>query len=152
MHNLGKVVVKRVVAGLGVALLAGCATAPAGPSPQDSARNTALCKDYASTSGSARTPLDAMRTQAVLSPFVALIEVGTRQIAAQGTAAPDPEVAGSMKRLVDALDDLDRQGQANLPPGANLTETPVRLDPSRLATALDDTDRACARYPARPPR
>jgi hypothetical protein len=113
------------------------------------ARTGELCTGYASVARGARTPLDAMRAGPVLSPFVALIELAPRQVAEQGKAATDPAVAGALAELAGALDELDAQGRAALPPGADLTKTPVRLDPTRLAAALDGADRACAAYPAR---
>jgi hypothetical protein len=110
-----------------------------------------LCQGYQRASASARTPLDAMGKQAVLLPFIDLIELATRRAAVSASAAPDPAVAGAMRELVSAVDAVDAQGQAQLPPGADPGQVLVRLDPARLTGALDRADRACAPHagPAR---
>lgn len=127
---------------------AGCSTGPApvaGPEARpDAVANVTLCQGYRHASASARTPLDAMGKQAVLLPFIDLIELATRQAAASASAAPDPSVAGAMRELVSAVDEVDAQGQAQLPPGADPGQVLVRLNPARLAGALDGADRACA--------
>lgn len=101
-----------------------------------------ICRAYAQAAPSARTPLDAMRTQAVLVPFINLIQLGTNQIAARAGDANSPAVAQAMRELVAAQEDIDRQGNDALR-GADIAETPVRLDPTRLTAALDAADQAC---------
>ncbi len=104
----------------------------------------AVCKAYAASASDARTPISAMREQAVLGPFIAVIELAPRQVAQQGASAGDPAVAAAMAELAAAIDGLDAQAKAALPPGADATATPVRIDPTRLAAALDAADKACA--------
>ena len=107
-------------------------------------RDAALCRGYAAAAASARAPLDAMRTEAVLLPFIDLIELGTHQVAEQANAGASPGVAEAMREVVAAQDELDAQGHKNLRVGADLTTTVVRLNPDRLATALDAADQSCA--------
>lgn len=138
----------------GLALLAGCSAArpsAAGPAPTTGGGRTpaadptpGLCRSYAATSAGARTPLDAMRTEAVLLPFVDLIELATRQTAAAASSATDARVSAAMREVVAAIDDVDAQGRARLPADADPARATVRLDPGRLAAALDGADRACA--------
>jgi hypothetical protein len=143
---------------VGLVLLAGCSGGAGGSAPPRAAgpptgegptaptladQNTQLCHGYAVASGSARTPLDAMRGEAVLLPFIDLIELSTEQAAQRASAAPDPAVAAAMREVVAAIDDLDAQGRARLPAGTDPSKTTVRLDPGRLAGALDGADRAC---------
>ena len=116
----------------------------AAPPAPTSDPDLALCRAYNSAAASARTPLDAMRTEAVLVPFVDYIELGSHEIAARAGAARTPEVAGALRELAAAQEDLDAQGRANLPPGADLAKATVRVNPGRLAAALDATDKACA--------
>ncbi|WP_028932897.1 hypothetical protein [Pseudonocardia spinosispora] len=131
-----------LVAGLG---LAGCSSPPPGQdAAARAAANAPFCQTYTHAARGARTPIDAMRAQPVLVPFVALIELSARDAAQRASAAPDPAVAGAMREVVASLDDLDAQGQAGLPAGADLAQTPVKLDPTRLASALDTADRTCA--------
>ena len=124
------------------ALVAGVVTAGCGgPNPKD---DLLLCRTYQAAEPSARAPLDAMRTEAVLVPFIDYIELGTRQIAAGGATAKTREVAAAMRELTAAIDDVDAQGHRGLPPGADLSEKAVKLNPDRLAAALDGASRACA--------
>ena len=137
---------------LGAVLLAGCspnapstsASASGVPAATQGPQDTEACRAVAADLASARTPLDAMRTEAVLLPFVDLIELSTRQSAQSATSASDPAVVGAMRELVAAIDDLDAQGKSRLASGADLAKTPVRLDPDRLAKALDGVEHACA--------
>lgn len=117
-------------------------SAPAAPNPGANP-DVALCRRYLTAVPSARTPLDAMRTQAVLYPFIDIIELGTHEIATQGGQLSNPMLAQAMLEVVAAQEDLDAQGTQNLPAGASPNETPVRLNPERLATALDAAEQAC---------
>jgi len=153
----------------GLVLLAGCSrggpdsgspsagelprTAQSPTAPLLADQNAAPCRSFNSGLASARTPLDAMRSEAVLLPFVDLIELSTRQTAQTAASAPDPVVADAMREVVGAIDDLDAQGRAALPAGADPTKTTVRLNPDRLGSALDGAARACASHlpvPVRP--
>lgn len=132
-----------LVVGVGL-VSSGCSSPPAEDPAARAAANAPFCQTYTHASRGARTPIDAMRTQAVLVPFVALIELSARDAAQRASGAPDPAVAGAMREVVASLDDLDAQGQARLPAGADLAQTPVKLDPTRLVAALDAADRTCA--------
>lgn len=145
-----------VVAAALATVLASCGSSPrasepsappppaASPAPALTAADHEICRAYAKSAPSARTPLDAMRTQAVLVPFIVLIQLGTNQIAARAGDANSPAIAAAMRELVAAQEDVDEQGRRVLPAGADIAETPVRLDPTRLTAALDAADRACA--------
>jgi len=140
-----------------VGLLAGCAgqqaTAPppkpspsgfAGPGGAAGDPDVALCRAYLGASGDARAPLSPMRTEAVLVPTVDFIELGANQMATRGARAHSPLVAAAMREVVAAQEDLDIQGRARLPAGADLNGTTVMLNPDRLAAALNAADLACA--------
>jgi hypothetical protein len=127
------------------------ARAPAAPATGPTPTDIGVCREFLSSVGSARAPVDAMRTEAVLSPFIALIELSPRQTAERGTSATDPAVADAMRAVMAAIDDLDAQAKARLPAGADPTVTTVRLDPNRLATALDSAERVCNAQIARMP-
>lgn len=147
---------RRIVGPLAAALLlAACSPTGAraqGPPPaapgSATDRSTSACGAFRAGLASARTPLDAMRSEAVLLPFVDLIELSTRQTAQAAASVPDPAVAAAMREVVGAIDDLDAQGRTALPPGADPARTTVRLRPERLANALDAADRACAPHAA----
>lgn len=85
-----------------------------------------------------------MRTQTVLGPFIALIMLSTRRAATAGEQADDYEVVSAMREVIAAIDDLQAQAAAGVPPSADPTKTLVRLDPTRLVAALDEADRVCA--------
>jgi hypothetical protein len=134
-----------------LAALAGCGSsgAPVALAGPDAARVTASCREYSRNAASARTPIDAMRKQAVLPAFIDLIEVGPRQVADRASTVGEPSVASAMRELVSSIDDLDAQSRSRLPPGGDPAAITVRLDPNRLAAALDGADRACAPYVGR---
>ncbi len=134
------------VPGPGSVATSGAPFDSAPPPPTDPGRDSAYCREMASALGSARSPIDAMRAQEVLGPFIALIELTPRLVAEKGSAAIDQAVATAMREVVAAVDDLDAQATWALPPGANPTETTVKLDPTRLAAALDAAELACTPY------
>jgi hypothetical protein len=123
---------------------------PANPGGSETARVAASCQEYSRNAASARSPIDAMRKQAVLPAFIDLIEMGPREVANRASTLSEPSVAAAMRELVSSIDDLDAQSQSRLPPGGNPAATTVRLDPNRLAAALDGVDRACAPYGHQP--
>jgi hypothetical protein len=153
-----RVVAAGVLAVTAGSLIAGCAGspgqqqgAPARPSPPTLAGpggtpgdpDVALCRGYLAASGDAHAPLSAMRTEAVLMPTVDFIELGANQMATRAAGARSPMIAAAMRQVVAAQEDLDAQGRTKLPAGTGLNATTVRLNPDRLATALDGADRAC---------
>jgi hypothetical protein len=135
--------------------LAGCGSVGhpvpgAGPTAAQSEQATASCQEYSRNAASARSPIDAMRKEAVLPAFIDLIEMGPRQVADRAGTVVEPSVATAMRELVGSIDDLDAQSRSRLPAGGDPAATTVRLDPTRLAEALDGADRACAPFLHRP--
>ena len=59
-----------------------------------------------------------------------------------------PELAAARTELVAAIDDLDAQARALLPPGGSATRDPVQLDPTRILAAAAEIERLCGSAPA----
>jgi hypothetical protein len=118
---------------------------PAPPTPEPGAgRDGAGCVGFARTVSTVRGIADALRQGPVLPAGVALFLLGPRaQAAAPGVS--DPQLAAARIELVAAIDDLDAQGRALLPPGGNATRDAVQLDPTRILAAAAELERLCAR-------
>lgn len=150
-----------LAAGALVGLLAGCGSGtstPAAPAsepgppaaaatsraPDGAAAETdaAACADADITVSTVRGIADALERGPVLPAGVELFLTGPREKA----AAPDdtgPELAAARAELVAAIDDLDTQAQALLPPGGNITRDPVQLNPTRILAAAAEIERLC---------
>jgi hypothetical protein len=131
------------------ALLAGCGGAAGTPAPAGDATpapvgsDAAACRRHTDAAGHVRTLAGVIEARPVLPAAVALLLVSPRE--AYGMpGAQDPGLVAALAEVVAAIDDLDAQGKALLPPDANPAETAVRLDPARLVAALDAVDRLCA--------
>jgi hypothetical protein len=113
------------------------ATTPAAAAPTGGA-----CADYDKTVSTVRGIADALRRGPVLPAGVDLFLLGPRAQAANPEDA-DPELVAARAELVAAIDDLDAQGRALLPPGGNAARDPVQLNPDRILAAAAVFERLC---------
>ena len=137
------------VALLAGVLLAGCGDttvppAPAvSPTPPPVGSDAAACRRHTDVVGHVRTLAGMIEAQPVLPAAVALLLLSPREAYAT-PGAQDPELVAALAEVVAAIDDLDAQGRALLPPDGNPAETAVQLDPTRVRAALDTVDLLCA--------
>lgn len=141
------------------ALMSGCAAGGAGgtpdvpasasaapsttaPSTAPAAPDAAACQRHAPAAAGIRKVIGAIEAGPVLPAGVALFLLAPRQAYAV-PGVQDPELAATVAEVVAAIDDLDAQGKALLPPGGNATQDAVRLDPTRIRAALENLDRLC---------
>jgi hypothetical protein len=139
-------------------LLAGCGSAgPADPPPAPPAPAPVVptpsavpaaeaggpaCTDADITVSTVRGIADALERGPVLSAGVELFLTGPREQAAAPQAA-GPELTRARAELVAAIDDLDAQARALLPPGGNAARDPVQLNPTRILAAAAEIERLC---------
>jgi hypothetical protein len=102
-----------------------------------------VCADHDNTVNTVRGVADALASGPVLPAGVALF-LTTPRARATGPGAADPALIAVGAELVAAIDDLDAQGVALLPPGGNVTRDPVQLDPTRILAAAAELERLCA--------
>lgn len=105
--------------------------------------DTAACT---SAPGTAETVRDIAATAGrgpVLPAAVDLFLLDARQEAA-APGITDPALRAAEAATVAAIDDLDAQGKAGLPPGGNPVRNAVRIDPSRALAAVVAVAKACA--------
>ncbi len=142
-----------------IGVLAGCgggaATAPTPPAavPDPPVATTpaaaaaaptgGACADYDKTVSTVRGIADALRRGPVLPAGVDLFLLGPRAQAANPEDA-DPELVEARAELVAAIDDLDAQGRALLPPGGSAARDPVQLNPDRILAAAAVFERLCS--------
>jgi hypothetical protein len=137
------------VALLAGVLLSGCGGAPGTPAPAVTptpspvGSDTAACRRHTEVGGHVRTLAGMIEAQPVLPAAVALLLLSPRE-AYSTPGAQDPALVAALAEVVAAIDDLDAQGKALLPPDGNPAETTVQLDASRVRAALDAVDRLCA--------
>jgi hypothetical protein len=142
-----------------VGLLAGCGAAAPAPAPGPTAApapaaagaeaGAPACANAPVTISTVRGIADALERGPVLPAGVELFLTGPREAA----VAPDPsgpELAAARAELVAAIDDLDAQARALLPPGGNVTRDPVQLNPARILAAAAEIERLCGSSPGRP--
>jgi hypothetical protein len=140
-------------------LLAGCGAAAPVPAPGPTAATAPAaagaeagapaCANAPVTISTVRGIADALERGPVLPAGVELFLTGPREAA----VAPDPsgpELAAARAELVAAIDDLDAQARALLPPGGNVTRDPVQLNPARILAAAAEIERLCGSSPGRP--
>jgi hypothetical protein len=158
-----------VLPGLLAGLLLGCAapgpasdTGPAAPMPAPVAGADApgraagptdtagraeagggVCADHDNTVSTVRGVADALASGPVLPAGVALF-LTTPRARATVPGVADPALIAAGAELVAAIDDLDAQAVALLPPGGSVTRDPVRLDPTRIRAAAAELERLCA--------
>jgi len=140
-----------VAAGL-LAVVTSCSApaAPAAPAPTTAAGPTraatdpdgAACSAEKGTSATVRAIAEQAQKEPLLPAGVALFLVDARQKASG--AFKDPGLVAAQAELVAAIDDLDKQGEAGLPPGGNAAQDKVKLDVRRIVAAVDGVDKACA--------
>jgi len=118
-------------------------SAPAAPpaTTQPSAL-AATCARYATAHDTARQVVRSAASP-VLAAAPAFVLIGLRQTAVDAINSVPPSAA-MFTELRDAIDDLNRQATAALPPGADGTKTLVTVQPARLGAALDGVDTLCA--------
>ncbi|HWM58034.1 MAG TPA: hypothetical protein VNO83_09380 [Pseudonocardia sp.] len=154
-----------VLPGLLAGLLLGCAApepaADTGPAPMpapvagadaaagptDTAGRAAagggMCADHDNTVSTVRGVADALASGPVLPAGVALF-LTTPRARATVPGVADPALIAAGAELVAAIDDLDAQAVALLPPGGNMVRDPVQLDPTRIRAAAAELERLCA--------
>lgn len=151
----------RILVATGLVLaLAGCG-APAPPAPAPAPAPTAAPSPGAPSTGAAASPDDAACTndpgtadtirgiaavaqrQPVLPAAVALLLLDARQ-KTSGAGLTDPVLIVAQAELLAAIDELDAQGKAGLPPGGNATKDKVKLDMTRALAAVAGVEKACA--------
>lgn len=115
------------------------ATTTASPDP-----SKAACETYAAATGNPRQVVLSASTKPVLGPAVALVTISFRNTVSSLAPPADPQLSAAFAGVVAALDQLSKQFSDALPKGANPVSTPVKVDPSRLSKALDDTDAVCS--------
>lgn len=135
-------------------VLAGCGSAPAppAPAPPEPAPSAApapatpedvVCQDYTDSQSVVRQVADAMTRMPVLPAGVAVLLLGSRQVATTG-GVTDPELRAAQAELVAAIDDLDTQARALLGPDGNAAQDAVELDAQRILAAVTEIERVCA--------
>jgi hypothetical protein len=107
------------------------------------AAGAGVCADHDTTVSTVRGVADALASGPVLPAGVALFLITPRARATVPGVA-DPALVAAGAELVAAIDDLDAQGVALLPPGGNVTRDPVQLDPTRILAAAAELERLCA--------
>lgn len=118
-------------------------TPPAAP-PSGTAAGEPGCVDHERTVSMVRGIADAVAQGPVLPAGVALFLLGPRTRAAAVSDSADPELVAARAELVAAIDELDAQGRAALPPGGDAARNPVQLDPTRILAAADELERLCS--------
>jgi hypothetical protein len=157
----GRYVPVLLAAGL---LVAGCSApaAPAAPSPTSSASaapstapgtgaptsaakspDDAACAADPGTADTVRGIAAVAQKEPVLPAAVALLLLDSRQKAA-ARGLTDPALIAAQAELVAAIDDLDAQGTAGLPPNGNAAQDKVQLDMARILAAVTAVEKACA--------
>jgi hypothetical protein len=135
-------------------LLAGCsapAPAPTAPSATGTGAPTSAaagpddvaCSADPSTADTIRGIAAVAQKEPVLPAAVALFLLDARQKAA-APGLTDPALIAAHAELVAAIDDLDAQGKAGLPPNGNAAQNKVQLDMKRILAAVDGVEKACA--------
>ncbi len=101
-------------------LLAGCG------GPARSPADAAACAGNEKTADTVRGIDKALQQGPILPAAVALVLLDSRARATR-PGIEDPALAAAQAELVAAIDDLDAQGRALLPPGGNPAQNAVQL-------------------------
>lgn len=119
-------------------------SAPASEEPTSGAPAPlqAACSRYDASHDTARQVVSAAASP-ILASGPAFFLITLRQVATDAISTV-PTSAAVFTELQAAIDDLNKQASAALPPGADGTKTLVTVQPARLAAALEATDRLCA--------
>ncbi|MHA6783757.1 hypothetical protein ACVGOW_22630 [Pseudonocardia saturnea] len=140
-----------------LAVLAGCGGAPgpatptASPVPLPPSSSPApavspeerVCSEYGDDQSIVRRIANTLAQQPVLPAAIAIVLLDSRGIATT-PGVTDPELLAAQMELIGAIDDLDAQGRALLPPGANPAQETVQLDGERILAAVTEIERVCA--------
>jgi hypothetical protein len=140
-----------------LAVLAGCGGAPGPttptvspvPLPPSSEPATAVspedrvCSEYGDDQSIVRRIANTLAQQPVLPAAIAIVLLDSRGIATT-PGVTDPELLAAQMELIAAIDDLDAQGRALLPPGGNPAQDVVQLDGERILAAVTEIERVCA--------
>ncbi len=114
---------------------------PSGAGPVDP--DAVACQEQVGAAKAVRNVVGAIKVGPVLPAGVAYFLLGARDTyAAPGVR--DAGLAAARREVVAAIDDLDSQGKAKLPPGGDPLKDPVQLDPARVVAAVNAVDRECA--------
>lgn len=116
---------------------AGSTTAPAVDG------NVVACKSAPGTAETVRDIAATAQKGPVLPAAVALFLLDARQKAA-APGITDPALVAAEAAMLSAIDDLDAQGRAALPPGGNPAQNAVKIDPTRALAAVAAVEKACA--------
>ncbi|MGH3565612.1 MAG: hypothetical protein ACRDRH_06190 [Pseudonocardia sp.] len=142
---------------LAAVLLAGCGGAPGAPAPvppppapaaptsvpaAPADPDATACLRHAATVDVVRTEIRAYEAGPVAVIRPALVLLAARQ-AYVVLGVQDRERALAVAEAINAIDDLDVQGKALVPPGGSELDL-VQLDPTRIRAAMDALDRICA--------
>lgn len=101
------------------------------------------CASDPGTADTVRGIAAVAQKEPVLPAAVALLLLDSRQKAA-APGLTDPALIAAQAELVAAIDDLDAQGKAGLPPNGNAAQDKVRLDMKRILAAVTTVEKACA--------
>lgn len=113
--------------------------------------DTVACQRYGTSARTARSVLEGIRNGPVVPAGVSFFLLPVRD-AANAAGVRDATLATALKEVVAAVDDLDAQAQAKIPPGSDPVRTTVTIDPTRAIAAMAAVDQACgSRLPAAPP-
>lgn len=104
--------------------------------------DVAACRSAPGTAVTVRDIAAAAGQGPVLPAAVDLFLLDARQKAAASGIA-DPALAAAEAGMVAAIDDLDAQGKAGLPPGGNPVRNAVKIDPTRALAAVVAVEKAC---------
>ena len=140
-----------------LAVLAGCGGAPgpatptASPVPLPPSSSPApavspeerVCSEYGDDQSIVRRIANTLAQQPVLPAAIAIVLLDSRGIATT-PGVTDPELLAAQMELIGAIDDLDAQGRALLPPGGNPAQDVVQLDGERILAAVTEIERVCA--------
>lgn len=101
------------------------------------------CEQLKGTAGTVRRIAQQAERGPVLPAAVALLLFDPRRLATQ-PGVQDPELLAARAELVAAIDDLDAQGRALLPPGGNPVQNAVQLDMTRILAAVERLEALCS--------
>lgn len=129
-----------------VVTLTGCGSPPGtatpAPAPAGNLDDT-VCAAHLGTAETVAGIAKAVEAGPVLPAGVALFLLDARTKAAS-TGISDPGLAAAQAELVAAIDDVDAQGKAAVPPGGNPAQNTVQLDIRRITAASAAVTVVCA--------
>jgi hypothetical protein len=118
-------------------------SAPPSTAAPDRTPEQLACEQLKGTAGTVRRIAQQAERGPVLPAAVALLLFDPRRLATQ-PGVQDPELLAARAELVAAIDDLDAQGRALLPPGGNPVQNAVQLDMTRILAAVERLEALCS--------